>query len=121
VRIGLAVCLAVAGCSALWPVNRADPRFAACGGNDENAEAAFPLVASEYRQHFPQMGESPELEGAGDAFAVVFNPEYVPATFGFGQPQPAGPGMRYVCVYVGMPPNGSSNLYSDVDITGMRP
>jgi hypothetical protein len=51
----------------------------------------------------------------------VFNPEYVPATFGFGQPQPAGPGMRYVCVYVGMPPNGSSNLYSDVDITGMRP
>jgi hypothetical protein len=122
VRIRIAVCLVLAGCSALWPVNRADPRFAACGGNEDNAEAAFAFVAREYRQHFPLMGHAPELETDGPAFAVVFAANYQPVII--GGPLGANPGppttSRFVCVYVGVVPTGNSNLYG-VDIMGMQP
>jgi hypothetical protein len=117
-------CLAVVlvACSTLpvQPIDRFDPRFAACGGGDD-ALAAFPLDASEYPLHFPAMGLAPELDGGGPAFAVVFGPDYVPATFGGGQPQPADEGSRYVCIYLGRPPGGTANIYGPVDITGFQP
>jgi len=103
-----------------YPVDRSDPRFAQCGG-DRDALAAFPLDASDYRLHFPRMGLSPELEGGGQAFAVVFGPDYVPATVGFAQPPPAEDDTRYVCIYVGRPPGGDLNIYGPVDVSGLRP
>lgn len=67
------------------------------------------------------MGKAPELEGGGLAFAVVLGPNYVPATYGGGQLEPAREGTRFVCIYVGMPPGGVLNIYGPVDITGLRP
>ena len=117
-----AVASLLVACSTLptHPVDRTDPRFGECRGGDD-ALAAFPLDASEYPLHFPAMGLAPELDGAGPAFAVVLGPDYVPATFGGGQPQPAEGGTRYVCIYVGMPPRGTANIYGPVDITGLNP
>jgi hypothetical protein len=114
--------LLIVGCSTLplHPVDRTDPRFAECGG-DREALAAFPLDASDYSLHFPAMGKAPELEGASQAFAVVFGPDYEPATYGPGDPEPAADGTRYVCIYVGEPPGGTVNIYGPVDISGLRP
>jgi hypothetical protein len=108
----------VVGCAWLptFPVELADERFAACGG-DAEALAAFPLDASEYLEHIPAMGRAPELEAGGPAFAVVFGPDFVPATSGPGQPQPAAPGTRYVCVHAG----DVANVYGPIDISGLAP
>jgi hypothetical protein len=104
----------------LYPVDRLDPRFAECGG-DADALAAFPLTASDYQLHLPAFGNAPELDGAGEAFAVVFGRDFVPATYGPGQPQAADDGTRYVCIYVGAPHGGTVNIYGPVDIGGLRP
>lgn len=116
----------VVGCNLVSPLNRTDPRFQACGGSDDNAEAAFPFLARDYRQHFPRMGRSPELEIDAPAFAVVFVEAFDPPRL--GGPLRVGverarsePNGRWVCVYVGMPPNGTPNLYGGVDTTGMTP
>jgi hypothetical protein len=108
----------VVGCAPLpiFPVDRTDERFAECGG-DAEALAAFPLDASEYLEHFPEMGRAPELEVGGPAFAVVFGPEWVPATYGGGQAEPAPPGTRYVCVHAG----GVRNVYGPIDISDLGP
>lgn len=102
-------------------IDRSDPRFAACGGNDEVSAAFAFEAASDYREHFPRMGRAPELEVADPAFAIVYDEDYVPAVFGGVAAGPAVPGTRHVCVYVGQPPNGTHNVYGDVDITGMEP
>ena len=83
--------------------------------------AAFRLRASDYATHFPAMGRAPELETDTDAFAVVHGPDYVPSIFGGRAAPRPPPGTRYVCIYVGMPPDGQRNVYGPVDLTGMRP
>jgi hypothetical protein len=121
-RRSLALCALLAGCSLFgFPVNQSDARFQACGGDAFEVVAAFPMVAADYQRHFPRMGFSPELDVNEEAFAVVFAEGYEPAVFGpGGQAQPQ-PGLHYVCVYVGTPPNGTQIVYGDIDITGMRP
>lgn len=110
------------------PVHAADPRFAACGGQADGVVAAFPFRADQYHDHFPEMGRSPELEVDSEAFAVVFDLEYRPATMGgplMGNDAPAVPPPppigHFVCVYLGGPDQGSTYLYGDVDIAWMRP
>jgi hypothetical protein len=119
----------VAGCGVMsHPVDAADPRFAACGGQADTVIAAFPLRADEYRGHFPEIGKAPELEVETDAFAVVFDLDYQPAIMGGQQPrddvpavEPPPPTGHFVCVYLGEPGQGDTTLYADVDIAGMRP
>src|SRR5918992_5372768 len=110
-------------------IDAADPRFAACGGQAEMVVAAFPFRADQYRDHFPEMGRSPELEVESDAFAVVFGLDIRPLTMGgplVGNDAaaaafpPRRPG-HVVCVYLGAPGQGSTYLYGDVDIAWMRP
>lgn len=109
-------------------IDAADPRFAACGGQAETVVAAFPFRADQYRDHFPEMGRSPELEVESDAFAVVFDFDYRPLMGGplVGNDAPAAafPPPRtghVVCVYLGAPGQGNTYLYGDVDIAWMRP
>ena len=114
-----ALCLAGCGQLPFYPVVRDDPRFQECGGNAD-VLAAFPMHAADYADHFPALGRAPELDIDADAFAVVHGPDWVPGTFGGAAPK-AEAGTRYVCVYVGLPPNGVRNVYGPVDITDIRP
>ena len=117
-----AICVLLAGCSMFGaPVNRSDPRFQECGGGTFEVVAAFSLIASDYQRHFPRMGRSPELQVDEEAFAVVFAEGYEPPIFGRIGDAPRQPGPHFVCVYVGVPPTGTYNVYAEVDITGMRP
>jgi hypothetical protein len=119
----------LAGCALVpHPVDAADPRFGACGGQADTVIAAFPFRADEYRDHCPEMGRSPELEVETDAFAVVFDLDHQPAIMGGQQPrndapavEPPPPTGHFVCMYRGEPAQGDLTLYGDVDIAGMRP
>jgi hypothetical protein len=120
----LAVGALLTGCSLVAGVDMADPRFAACGGTADNAEAAFPFVASDYHEHFPFMGRSPELEVEAPAFAVVFVEghevaHHRPFIRGALPPEPSTG--RFVCVYVGIPPAGDRYVYARVDVAVMAP
>ena len=93
-------------------------------------EGAFPIQyvfemthARDYKRYLPAMGMSPELDVDSPAFVVVFVDGAGPFTGMGTAPEPdATPGPsptpepgRYVCVLV----DGTPNLYSGVDITGM--
>jgi len=114
-------------CTAIVGMDRADPRFAECGGTADNAAAAFAFIARDYKRHFPFMGRSPELEVDAPAFAVVFVEGHQVATFGLRQQAehqaPAGDSTtgRFVCVYVGTPPGGAYNIYGNVDVSVIAP
>jgi hypothetical protein len=116
--------IALTGCGLIpHPIDRADPRFLDCGGDANNSVAAFAFVAEEYRDHFPEMGNAPEVEAELDAFAVVFDLGYRPATIMGGAPlvDPPPPTGHFVCVYLGKPGQGETTLYADVDIAWMEP
>jgi hypothetical protein len=129
VRILIPMVALLAGCGPVpHPINAADPRFEACGGQADTVIASFPLRADQYRDHFPEMGRSPELEVEADAFAVVFDLDYQPAMMGgpllrhdvaAARSQP--PTGHFVCVYLGAPGKGDINLYGNVDIAWMGP
>jgi hypothetical protein len=86
------------GCAALAPVDADDPRFEACGGTEGNVDATVAFRARDVRDHFPLMGEAPELESDDPAFAVVF-------AEGEGPPVPVTGQVRPV-----------TNVYVDVDV-----
>jgi hypothetical protein len=129
VRMLLPIAALLAGCGLVpHPVDAADPRFGACGGQADTVIAAFPFRADEYRDHFPEMGRSPELEVETDAFAVVFDLDFRPAMMGGQRPRDDAPVEEpppltghFVCVYLGAPGEGDTNLYADVDVAWMRP
>jgi hypothetical protein len=121
----LAVLLGLTGCGLLLSkpgIDRTDQRFAQCAGGAGEVDAAFPLIASEYRTHFPRMGLSPELDVDAPAFAVVFaEGEALPVpVFGLGEQGLESSSGHVVCIYVGNPPDGFANYYSNVDVGGMR-
>jgi hypothetical protein len=117
------------GCAALAPVDAADPRFEACGATVDAVDATVAFTARNYRDHFPLMGRSPELESDVPAFAVVFaegaelaiplQPALRPGDQE-AAPPPEAP-HRTVCIYVGMPPDGVMNYYVDVDVALLLP
>ena len=116
------------GCTAIAPLDAADPRFEACGGAIDSVDATVAFTARDYRDHFPLMGEAPELEAEDPAFAVVFAegkdppiPVIGPLRPGDQQAAPPDPEHRTVCIYVGMPPDGVANYYIDVDVALLRP
>jgi hypothetical protein len=101
-----------------------DPRLAACFGAAGPVEFAFEMPrARDYQRHFPAMLLSPELDVDEPAFVVVFaigaelhvGLSGPPGATGAATPS-AGPNERSVCILVGDTPN----LYSNVDISGMR-
>ncbi|MBI3752409.1 MAG: hypothetical protein HY263_12215 [Chloroflexi bacterium] len=108
------------------PVLALDPRAAACGPSISGSIAEqFPLTqASDYRQRFPHMGLSPELDVSTPAFVVVYagivhlsGLSVAPAPQGGNGAVPVvAPSVRtdftgVVCVVV----NGEATVYSDVD------
>jgi len=117
------------GCAVLAPVDAADPRFEACGGEMANVDATVAFTARDYRDHFPLMGRAPELDSQDPAFAVVFAEgkepfiPLLPQLRPDDQPAPPAPepSHRTVCIYVGMPPDGVTNYYADVDIALLLP
>jgi hypothetical protein len=129
VRVLALMVAALAGCALVpHPVDAADPRLAACGGQADTVVAAFPFRADQYRDHFPEIGRSPELEVDAPAFAVVFDLDHEPPHRGgpllgngAAAPPPPPPMGHWVCVYLGAPGDGVMNLYGDVDIAWMRP
>ncbi len=70
---------------------------------------------NDYRDHFPEMGKSPELDGVSGAFVVVYEgPVEGPFT---GVPGAShGPVVDVLCV---IPPDGDPFIYSDVSREGM--
>jgi hypothetical protein len=115
------------GCAAIAPVDAGDPRFEACGGALDSVDATVAFTARDYRDHFPLMGEAPELDSQDPAFAVVFAEGKEPAIplqprlQRGDQPAPPEPSHRTVCIYVGMPPDGVTNYYADVDVALLLP
>lgn len=112
-----------------YPVASSDARFEACGGTVEEVIAAFPMDnARDFGDHFPNAGRAPELEVDEPAFVVVFSDRapvgLMPQLPRRGEsPAPASPLPSHhdLCVLVGPDAGGVVNIYSDVDITGMRP
>ena len=121
----LVILLGAAGCDLLAPtpgIDRADPRFADClGGVNAKVEAAFPLIASEYRAHFPFATFGPDMEADTPAFAVVFAQGENPVDSRGPGPLvgPVGVG-RVVCMYVGKPPRRHIIFYPNINVAGMR-
>ena len=133
-------CSGAVGCGLLSPapgIDRADPRFAQCSGNHAKVEAAFPLIASEYRDHFPFATFGPAMEVDTPAFAVVFAEGENPLRGHIGGPgAPVADGEdlppvrtgpppgafvgRVVCIYLGPPPKRHTIYYSGVNVAGMR-
>jgi hypothetical protein len=119
----------VTGCAAVAPVDAADPRFEACAGAVDTVDTTVAFTARDYREHFPLMGEAPELDTDDPAFAVVFADgaevpiPLQPRLRGEDDPPPQPPdgNHRTVCVYVGMPPEGDVNWYVDVDVALLLP
>jgi len=118
------------GCAAIAPVDAADPRFEACGATVNAVDATVAFTARAYHDHFPLMGEAPELDVDAPAFAVVFAEGAappIPITGGLrpGDQQDAPPppeqDHRTVCIYVGQPPDGVRHVYVDVDVALLLP
>lgn len=110
-----------------YPINRTDPRFAKCAGSLNDVLAAFPMEhAKDYRAYLPKMGLSPELDTSESAFVVVYVGQYPggilpglgPSGQSYTRPTPA-PNHHDLCIWVGDLQAGTSNVYADVDITGM--
>lgn len=125
----LLVAAFLAGCAAIAPVDATDPRFEQCGGAVDSVDATVAFTARDYHDHFPLMGEAPELESDDPAFAVVF-------AEGAGPPIPLLPPLRQgddaappapeqshrtVCIYVGQPPDGVMHVYVNVDVALLLP
>jgi hypothetical protein len=129
-RAALLVAALLTSCAVVAPVDAGDPRFESCGATVEAADATVAFTARDYHDHFPLMGNSPELESDDQAFAVVFaegeQPPF-PITGGRlqrGNRQEAPPleaVHRSVCIYVGQPPDGLTNFYVDVDVWLLLP
>lgn len=88
-----------------------------CGLTGEVA-AYFSMEAkSSYRQYFPAMGKSPELDGVDDAFIVVYNGAVVHENRapvpGLGKNNKL---IDAVCVVL---PSGDPIVYENVSRTGM--
>ncbi len=101
-----------------------DPRLASCFGGAGEVQYAFEMThARDYQRYLPSMLLAPELDVDAPAFVVVFGPGVMPNVGILGAPgvsrgpQTAPPpNHRYVCIFAADTPN----LYSDVDITGLR-
>lgn len=92
-----------------------DPRITRCGTPaGASVMTTFEMAhGADYQAHLPAMGKSPELDVPDPAFVVIYDQ---PAT-GTGSSDL----IRSVCVLLGNDPaTAQINLYSDVDITGMR-
>lgn len=74
---------------------------------------------SDYRQHFPAMGMSPELEGVDGAFVVVYSGqvEIGPLT---GIPGASVPAAHSDVLCVVLPSGGAPDVYVDVSRAGMN-
>ena len=101
-----------------------DPRLAACFGGTGQVQYAFEMThARDYRRYLPNMGLAPELDVDDPAFVVVFGAGVSPNVGVLGAPGASTgpqtappPSPRYVCILLADTPN----LYSGVDITGLR-
>lgn len=101
-----------------------DPRLASCFGGAGEVQYAFEMThARDYQGHLPNMLLAPELDVDDPGFVVVFGQGVRPNVGILGAPgassgpqTAAPPNHRYVCVFVADTPN----LYSDVDIDGLR-
>ncbi len=106
-----------------------DPRLTACFGGAGEVQYAFEMThARDYQRYLPNMLLAPELDVDSPGFVVVFAAGVVPSV-GLLPPGPADasetpsapvtappPSHRSVCILV----DGAPNLYSDVDIDGLR-
>lgn len=106
---------------------RDDPRLSLCGGTMSAVEFVFEMRhAADYRRYLPAMLLAPELDVAQPALVAVYRADTLQPLGVGGAAPPAGttwpprslaPGHRDLCVVVGAE---ELNIYSDVDITGMR-
>jgi hypothetical protein len=111
-----------------YPIANADPRFARCGGSQDNALAAFPMAhAWDFSAHFPYALYTPELQTDAPAFAVVYAGTYpgpiMPALLSTSaSPHPErtlGPNQHDICVWTGDAATGDHQIYGNVDTTDM--
>jgi hypothetical protein len=101
-----------------------DPRLASCFGGAGEVQYAFEMThARDYQRYLPNMLLAPELDVDDPGFVVVFGSGVTPNVGLLGAPGASRgpqtappPSHRYVCIVVGDTPN----LYSDVDIDGLR-
>ena len=96
-----------------------DPRVLACGAGPSNTvTAAFDMSsARDYRAHFPQMADKPELDNDDSpVFVVVISGKVdLPLMHAVGSPNRTY--TNAVCVFKGQEPT----VYLDEDLAGFRP
>lgn len=101
------------------PLLATDPRVLACGASESNkVTAAFDMASGrDYRAHFPQMVDKPELDNEDEpAFVVVIEgPVDLPLMHAAGSSRRTY--RNAVCVFKGQEPT----IYLDEDLTGFRP
>jgi hypothetical protein len=92
------------------PEAEANQLIARCGISGDVAAYFRIPEGNDYRDHFPEMGLSPELDGVSGAFVVVYDGP-VQGLFLGAPGASSGPVVDALCV---ISPDGYPNIYSDV-------